>query len=212
MSSMRRTRLLTTSLIAFWLCCISSSLHALPPRSLTVNSQGMAQRDAPAPWIAGWDLRGRAQSVKGILDRQTKKGLKGAYLILCGTWSSGCESNLRFLNGIRGQLEGEGVGLIIVFQDDLESAQVQAWLSERGITASPQLHVLIDRYHRSALRLEAFEVDSRLQATTDQENRKLKVPVGLILTSRGLLVEIVTQAGADLTEVILQSLRFAGKQ
>ena len=197
-----------------------SQAEAIPPESIVTREQGLAQLNEPLPWIAGWDLDGRAQNVQKLLDQKPEE-VRAVYVMLCHTQSSPCVENLRFLQSVRGVLESEGIDTILIFTEDIVPSELSTWLELRGVSPSPRFQVLIDRFHRSALRLGAYQ-DTRESGTLmrsnvhvqgrksdqDAEQKRLHVPLGLLVSSTGKVMTIVVQGGADLVEHISDSLRY----
>lgn len=186
---------------------VVTSGQAMPPSSLTAPQQGVAQRNEQAPWIAGWSLDNEPLNLSLILKRSEALGTRGVYVSLCGTWSSLCEESLRFLQSARGRLEREKIDLVIVFNEDISPKSLRAWLDKRGIAVTSRFHVIIDRYHRSALRLAAYE---KIGGETGEQ--RLKLPFGLILSPKGIVHKLVTQEGTDLINLIVQTVRYSGDQ
>ena len=204
---------------------MGSRADAIPPQSITSRGQGLAQVNEPLPWIAGWDLDGRAQNVQSLLKLKPEE-VRAVYVMLCHTQSSVCVEKLRFLQSVRGVLESEGIDTILIFTEDISSNDLSTWLELRGVIPSPRFKVLIDRFHRSALRLGAYQsakdsgtlMRSNLQdkipsqrqdqASQRPEEKYLHVPLGVLVSKQGKVMTIIVQGGADLVDRISESLRY----
>ena len=86
--------------------------------------------------------------------------------------------------------------------------------------------MLIDRFHRSALRLGAYQdvKDSGTLMRSNMRNnssgrrqdarplesseKRLHVPLGILVSPQGKVLTIIVQAGADLVDRISESLRY----
>ena len=220
--------LLITGLLLAFSCAQTSfisSADAIPPQSIISRGQGLAQVNEPLPWISGWDLDGRAQNVQKLLQLKPAE-VRAVYVMLCHTQSGTCVENLRFLQSVRGVLESEWIDTILVFTEDISSSELSTWLELRGIYPSPRFQVLIDRFHRSALRLGAYQDASDFgtlmrsnvrdvnssrrqdQSPQDVKDKRLHVPLGVLVSPQGKVMTIIVQGGADLVDRISESLRY----
>lgn len=234
-----------SSPLQLWLSCVifscftlgltcSKPAIAVPPKSITALEQGLAQVHEEAPWISGWDLDGHARNLRQIL-KLKRDEMRAVYVTLCHTQSDACIELLRFLESVRGILESEGVDILLVFAEDISVGDLNAWLELRGLRLSASFQVLIDRFHRSALRLGAYQsaesksalVKSNLNITSfdgvgdhkkgeDKGGSKssihsqqvLRVPLSLLVSREGRVMTIILQTGADITEQISSALRY----
>ena len=225
------SRSVIASILGVGLTLLASSAIAIPPQSITALEQGLAQVNEELPWMSGWDLDGRAQNIPQLLT-QKRDEVRAVYIMLCHTQSSTCAEQLRFLKSVRGVLESEGVDLLLIFTEEISVNELSAWLMLRGLQPSDRLQVLIDRFHRSALRLGAYQeaksgqtlVKSNLDIKTTQRRRRgasadaksdtqapaqvLRVPLGLLVSKEGRVMTIVLQGGSDLTDRISGALRY----
>lgn len=208
----RRTLPIFPLLFAYLLCV--QSTYAFPSRSTTVEQKGMTTVNSPAPWIAGWNLKDQAESLSHLLKIKAQSDLNGVYVILCATWSNSCAETLQFLQKQRGRLESEGIDVVAVFAEDIEAKPLQQWLDRKGLSPSTHFEVIIDRYHRSAIRTGAYE--ERLDKESDssvphpKHQKVLRLPVGIVLSMNGTVLSIVTQHGTDLIKHITQVIRYSG--
>ena len=194
---------------------LAQSAHAFPSRSTTVEQKGMTTVNSPSPWISGWNLKDEAESISHLLKIKSQGDLNGVYVILCATWSSSCTETLQFLQKQRGRLESEGIDVVAVFTEDIEAKTLQQWLDRKGLSPSTHFEVIIDRYHRSAIRTGAYE--ERLENPSDESGetqakrvKRLRLPLGIVLAMDGSVLSIVTQSGADLIKHITQVIRYSG--
>lgn len=201
-----------------------SIAKAFPARSTQVEEKGFTSVESPLPWISGWNLNGQAKNVKDLLSSKAKQGFKGAYLVQCATWEPKCEEILKFINRQRGQLIEAEINVIAIFTENISGESLSKWLAERELSPHEHLSIIIDRYHRSAIRTGAFEEQKQVQAVSEANDpnthiteqlpakiKRLRLPLGLIVTSDGTVLSIISQAGADLLKIITQTIRYAGE-
>ena len=199
--------------------------QAFPSRSTQVEEKGLTAVESPLPWISGWDLSQQAVNVKDLLSSKSKLGFKGAYLILCATWEPKCSETLKFINRQRGQLIEAEINVIAIFTENISPDSLSKWLAKHKLAPHEHLSILIDRYHRSAIRTGAFE-DEKVSLINSEETdspnsdkpkinekvKRLRLPLGLIVSSDGMVLSIISQAGADLVKIITQTVRYAGEE
>ena len=197
---------------------------ALPARSTVVIQKGLATTNSAVPWVSGWDLQGNPINLKQLLSDKSAQGIDGLYVILCATWSNRCKDSLNFLQNQKGGLAAENIDIAIIFTEDITPISLKKWLGELNITTDEHYHVIIDRYHRSAIRMGAYEElledvedDSANKDDPTQPNiikqeqvKRLRVPMSLVLSPKGVVLTIITQEGTDLIQVITKSIRYAG--
>ena len=226
------SRVAVAVMLSLGLTLIASVATAIPPQSITALEQGLAQVNEELPWMSGWDLDGRAQNVRQMLQLKREE-VRAVYITLCHTQSSACAEQLRFLKSVRGVLESEGVDLMLIFTEEISTNELSAWLNLRGLLPSDRLQVLIDRFHRSALRLGAYQnaksaqtlvksnldinapqrssgadLSTELQGKSKGPKQVLRVPLGLLVSKEGRVMTIVLQGGSDLTDRISGALRY----
>ena len=206
-----------------------SEIHAFPARSTQVEEKGFIAVESPLPWISGWDLSHQATNVKSLLQSKAQLGYKGAYLLLCATWEAKCSKTLKFINRQRGQLIESEINIIAIFTENISAKDLSKWLADRDLTPHEHLSILIDRYHRSAIRTGAFEEEKGVnQPSADQEKdqekdqesptqavemvKRLRLPLGIIVSSDGTVLSIINQTGTDLVKIITQTVRYAGAE
>lgn len=220
-------------ILAFILAMTSLSLiqpiSAFPTRSTTVEQKGMTTVESPAPWISGWNLKGQADNLSHLLKLKSQQDINGVYVILCATWEASCAETLQFIQRQRGYLESENIDVIAIFTEDIQAKELQQWLDQKRISSSSHFDVIIDRYHRSAIRTGAYEErlemvpatkglssptddEDQIKASTSKQERvkRLRLPLGLVLSTDGTVLSIVTQSGADLIKHITQVIRYSG--
>ena len=199
--------------------------HAFPARSTQVEEKGFTAIESPLPWISGWDLSGQATNVRALLTSKAQLGYKGAYLLLCATWEAKCTETLKFINRQRGQLIESEINVIAIFTENISAESLSKWLAERDLTPHEHLSILIDRYHRSAIRTGAFEEEKKVSSPSIEQGKKqappsqamemvkrLRLPLGLIVSSDGTVLSIISQTGTDLVKIITQTVRYAGAE
>ena len=223
----------TTRCLALLITLASSSLgllppaHSLPARSTTVAEKGMMMVDSPLPWVSGWNLQGAATNVMTILQRLEVQNAKGAYLLLCATWSSACGDSLQVIQQQSGRLQAEDINVIVVFLEDNAPMNIQQWVDKLGVTYNTTIRIIIDRYHRSAIRLGAYEEhieevelpitppigeEALAKPLTERKKvKRLRVPLGVVLSMSGRVLSIITQEGSDLIDNITKTIRYAGE-
>lgn len=205
---------------------IASSANAIPPRSLTTQARGFVQVNESVPWVAGREVGGAVRNLNALLkEKREAQSAKSVYLLLCHTAVRECSASVRFLHNLRSRFESEEIDVVVIFTEDIEAQKLQDWLALRNVTPSSRFHVLIDRYHRSALRLGAYQEQkpkAEDPATQDAEKtdtssprmsrlkHELRVPLGVLMNVEGRVMMIVVQEGADLSERITQTLRYQG--
>ena len=175
---------LRRSIFGVFICThlIALSASAIPPRSLTTKTRGFVQVGETVPWISGWDLEGQAYNLKSLLrTKREAKSSKSVYVLLCHTQVRECSASVRFLHNLRGRFESEGIDVVIVFTEEIEPEKLKSWLALRNVTLQESFQVLIDRYHRSALRLGAYQAQ-RVDLAPESHTRSPKSNV----TSRSL--------------------------
>lgn len=219
-------RMLRLSVICFLSILASSPMsEARPPLSATVQERGVMVVDAKIPWISGWSEEGVPINLEELLNQLKAQGSKGVYLSLCASWSVACEESLKLIHNQSGRLKAEDIFVVVVFLEDTKPHRLKPWLDKIGVSYGTHLKVIIDRYHRSAIRLGAYEerseekpVKSASKGEGDQERlmikervKRLKVPLGVVLSPRGKVLSIVTQEGTDLIDHISRVIRYSGE-
>ena len=216
--------ILSTLIITF-IAFYPANTEAFPSRSTQVEEKGFTAVESPLPWISGWDLSQQAVNVKGLLSSKSKLGFKGAYLVLCATWEPKCAETLKFINRQRGQLIEAEINVIAIFIENISTESLSKWLAKHELAPHEHLSILIDRYHRSAIRAGAFEEDKVPLTNSVEPNdpqsdspkiservKRLRLPLGLIVSSDGIVLSIISQVGADLVQIITQTVRYAGEE
>ena len=148
-------------------------------------------------------------------------------MVLCATWSDACKDSLKLIQSQSGRLRAEEITALAVFVEEIKPKKLKQWLDQLGVSHGVNLKVIIDRYHRSAIRLGAYEgrvearprpesaetsgAESQEKEPIRESVKRIRVPLGVILSTSGRVLSIVSQEGADLIDHISKVIRYSGE-
>ena len=168
--------------------------EALPPRSKQLSQTSTLSLDAEIPWVAGWDLEGRAVGLGDIMSRARR----GFVFTLTKPNCLRCEDGLRYLLGAQDRLAKRGIQIIIVFLGDHRPEDIKSWLQSRGVGGSSKNAQWQDK--KPIVLIDRYEVVAERLGTEGQ------LPRSFVVGQQGELLRIIAQEGYDLIELILSSV------
>lgn len=167
---------------------------ALPPRSKQLTQTSTLSLDAELPWVAGWDLDGKAIGLGDIMSRPRT----GFVFTLTKPDCLRCEDGLRYLLGAQDRLAKRGVQLVVIFLGDHHPEDLKNWLKSRGVWGASS-----DATWQS--KKPIFIID-RYEVLDERMGTEGQLPRSFVVGRRGQVLKMIAQEGYDLIELILGSV------
>jgi thiol-disulfide isomerase/thioredoxin len=134
-----------------------------------------------APWIAAFDLDGKAQSLAKLLG---KRGNRGAVVLFWASWCKPCLKELSLVGAGREKLARAGVDVLLINLME-EPDRIRPIIAEKGLTGL------------TLIRDVTGSIADMVGRTGAGGNEDVRLPLSLVVASRGSVIKKVIREPSD---------------